>query len=316
MATRFLRQFKEIVDSGFSSNVNFEGDRLLGKDGTFNVRKTGLRWIERFDVFHSLIWMPWPRFVLVMFVGYFAMNLVFTALYVAVGIEGLAGVVAGSHDARILDAFFFSAQTLTTVGYGRVNPIGLGAEIVATCEAFVGLMSFALATGLLYGRFSRPRTKLSWSENALISPFKGGRALMVRVANRRESQMLDVSASMLFSWVEASDSGSVRRFYNLDLEYDRINLLSTSWTIVHPIGETSPLAGMTAAGLEAADAELILLLRGFDETYYQEVHARTSYIAREIVWGARFVTILGKNDQGQATIALDSLGRHEETPLP
>jgi inward rectifier potassium channel len=316
MAARLLRQFKETAASGFSSNVNFEGDRLLRKDGRFNVRKTGLRWIEQFDVFHTLIWMPWPRFVLVMFGGYFAMNIVFTALYVTVGIDGLAGVVGGANDARILDAFFFSAQTLTTVGYGRVNPIGLGAEVVATCEAFVGLMSFALATGLLYGRFSRPRTKLSWSEQALIAPFKDGRALMLRVANRRDSQMLDVSASILLSWIEPSGKGPVRRFYNLDLEYDHINLLSTSWTIVHPIGETSPLAGLTAADLEASDAELLLLLRGFDETYYQEVHARTSYTAREIVWGARFVTILGKNDAGEATIALDLLGRHEEAPLP
>jgi inward rectifier potassium channel len=316
MSVNFIKQFKEIVDSGFSSNVNYEGDRLLGKDGTFNVRKTGLRWIERFDVFHTLISMSWPRFFAVMLAGYLAMNLLFTTLYVVVGIDGLAGVVASDETSRILDAFFFSAQTLTTVGYGRVNPIGFGAEVVATCEAFVGLMSFALATGLLYGRFSRPRTKLVYSDNALLSPFGGGRALMARVANRRESQMIDVSARLMFSWVERSERDPVRRFYNLELEYDRVNLLSTSWTIVHPIVETSPLHGLTALELETADVEIILLLRGYDETHSQEVHSRTSYVARDIVWGARFTPVLGKNDRGQATIALDKLSSHEPAPLP
>jgi inward rectifier potassium channel len=157
---------------------------------------------------------------------------------------------------------------------------------------------------------------LVYSDNALVSPFKEGKALMMRVANRRDSQMIDVSAKLMFSWVEPSEKGPVRRFYNLDLEYDRVNLLSTSWTIVHPIGEKSPLAGVMPADLEAADAELILLLRGFDETYYQEVHSRTSYTAREIIRGARFVTILGKNGRGQATIALDKLGQFEPAPLP
>ena len=316
MTRDFFRQFKEITDSGFSSNVNFEGDRLLKKDGTFNVRKTGLRRLERFDVFHTLIWMTWPRFFVVMFAGYFVVNLVFTSLYVAVGIEGLGGVIDRGGQSRLLEAFFFSAQTLTTVGYGRVNPIGFGAEIVATFEAFAGLLSFALATGLLYARFSRPRTKLIWSDQAIVAPFRGGRALMMRVANRRDSQMINVQATVMFSLVEPTERGPVRRFYDLGLEYDEVNLLSTSWTIVHPMDEKSPLGALTAAELEAGDAEVILLLRGFDETYYQEVHARTSYTAREIVWGAHFVTILGKNDRGQATIALDRLGLFEPATLP
>ncbi len=316
MARTLFRQFREIVDSGFSANVNYEGDRLLRKDGTFNVRKEGLGWGERFDLFHALISMRWPAFILTMFAGYVAINIVFAALYLAVGIEGLSGIEIRSPGMRVLETLFFSAQTLTTVGYGRINPVGLGAEIVASVEAFVGLMSFAFATGLLYGRFSRPRTMLVYSRNALVSPFREGRGLMVRVANRRDSQMINVSAGLMFSRVEATEKGPLRRFYNLELEYDRVNLLATSWTIVHPIGESSPLSGVTAEELAKADAEIILLLRGYDETHSQEVHARTSYTAREVVWGARFVTILGHNERGQATIALDKLSLHEPAPLP
>jgi inward rectifier potassium channel len=316
MPAKFFRQLREVVDTGFSANVSFEGDRLLEKDGTFNVKKEGLGRLERFDLFHALISMSWPLFLLVMFAGYVAVNLIFAGLYIAVGVEGLSGFGFQSPGMRILETIFFSAQTLTTVGYGRINPVGPGAEIVASVEAFVGVLSFAMATGLLYGRFSRPRTMLVYSDNALISPFQGGRALMVRVANKRDSQMINVSAGLMFSWVEPSEKGPLRRFYNLELEYDRVNLLSTSWTIVHPIGEKSPLSTVTADDLTGADAEIILLLRGYDETHSQEVHARTSYTAREIVWGARFVTILGRNERGQATVALDKLGLHEPARLP
>jgi inward rectifier potassium channel len=316
MANAFLRQFKEVVDSGFSSNVNFEGDRLLAKDGTFNVRKEGLGRLQRFDLFHWLITMSWPLFLLVMFAGFVAINLCFAVVYLAVGIEELSGFAFQTPGMRLLETLFFSAQTLTTVGYGRINPVGIGAGVVASIEAFVGVLSFAMATGLLYGRFSRPRTMLVYSENALVSPFQGGKALMIRVANRRDSQMINISATAMFSWVETTEKGPVRRFYNLELEYERVNLLSTSWTIVHPIGEKSPLSGMTSADLENADAELIVLLRGYDETHSQEVHSRTSYTAREIVWGARFTPVLGKNARGQATIALDKLSLYEAAPLP
>jgi len=316
MTAKFFRHLREVVDSGFSANVNYEGDRLLEKDGTFNVRKEGIGWLGRFDLFHALISMRWPAFILTMFAGYVAINVVFAGLYLGIGIEGLTGMEVLSPGARILEAIFFSAQTLTTVGYGRVSPVGLGVEIVASVEAFVGLMSFAFATGLLYGRFSRPRTMLVYSNNALVSPFHDGKALMVRVANRRDSQMINVSAGMMFSWVEGTGQERKRRFYNLELEYDRVNLLATSWTIVHPIGEKSPLAGVTADDLLKADAEIILLLRGYDETHSQEVHARTSYVAREIVWGAKFVTILGHNGKGQATIALDKLSMYEPATLP
>ncbi len=316
MAVKFLKQFKEIVDSGFSSNVDYEGDRLLEKNGTFNVRKEGLGRLQRFDLFHALITMSWPLFLLVMFAGFVSINVFFAAIYLAVGIEGLSGIEFQTPGMRALETLFFSAQTLTTVGYGRINPVGTGASIVASVEAFIGVLSFAMATGLLYGRFSRPRTMLAYSENALVSPYRDGKALMIRVANRRDSQMINISATVMFSWVEPSEKGPVRRFYNLELEYERVNLLSTSWTIVHPIGEKSPLAGMTAADLEKADVEIIVLLRGYDETHSQEVHSRTSYVAREVVWGARFTPVLGRNDRGQATIALDKLSTFEPAKLP
>jgi len=184
---------------------------------------------------------------------------------------------------------------------------------VATGEAFVGLISFALATGLLYARFSRPRTMLVYSENALVAPYRDGSGLMLRVANKRESQMIDVSASMIFSWVETTDESQARRFFNLELEYNRINMLSTSWTIVHPIDGASPLAGKTPEELERAEAEILVLLTGIDEAFEQTVHARSSYRAEEIVWNARFQSMFLPVD-AQARVSVDISRVHEIEP--
>ena len=231
-------------------------------------------------------------------------------IYVALGVENL-GLIHQPGHIQFLNAFFFSAQTITTVGYGAIAPQGIWPNIVASFEAFIGLLSFAMATGLLYGRFSRPRAKLLYSENALIAPYQGSHGLMIRLANARSSQMIRVSARIMLSMVEEENNQPKRKFYNLTLEMDEITMLPASWTIVHPIDSESPLFGVSEETFIKSDPEIILSVDGYDETYSQQVHSRTSYKSEEVVFNARFAKILGRNNVGQATIALDRLSEIE-----
>lgn len=306
-----LRNLRGYSLSGFGSNPGAQGDRLLNKDGSFNVRKTGMPWYKRLSVYHSLISMSWWRFFGVIFLFYVLVNLLFASLYTLIGIEQINGMEGAASQSRFLNAFFFSTQTFTTVGYGYLNPGGVAANITASIEAMVGLLSFALATGLLYGRFSRPQARILFSHHAVVAPYREMSGLMVRIANVRDSQVTDVRSQMLFSAVITEENGPVRRFFNLDLEIDKINMLATSWTVVHPISEESPLAGLNASDLEQMDAELIVLVNGFDETYNQAVNARSSYKWNEMVFGVKFQPMMHRQEGGATRVELDKIGLYK-----
>ncbi len=306
-----MKNFRSIKSTGFGSKIENEGERLLNKDGSFNIEKGGLHWRTQFSLFHSLINMPLWKFMLCLLMFFVVINSFFALLYVLLGVENL-GLINQSEGMEFLNAFFFSAQTITTVGYGAIAPTGIGANIVATFEAFLGLIAFAMATGLLYGRFSRPRAKLIYSQNALIAPYlQDDKGLMLRLANARRSQMINVTAKVMLSRVEEKDGVRKRMFYQLDLEINQINLLATSWTLVHPITENSPLYNIGPEELRASDAELMIALEGYDETYSQQVHARTSYKHQEVIFNAKFAKILGRNNDGKATIALDRISEYD-----
>jgi len=303
---------RSILDTGFSNNAENEGSRLINKDGSFNVRKSGLFFMERFSVFHWLIKMSWIRFFLFMFLGYLIINFIFASLYYSAGIEGLSGDHSLTRSDQFLEAFYFSSQTLTTVGFGYLSPISTFHSLLATFESFIGLMSFAMATGLLYGKFSKPKSGIIYSKNALISPYKeDGRGLMIRLANAKDNHLLNVKANMMISWVDKNSEGNSRKYYALPLEISMINMLPASWTIVHPIIEESPLFNLTYEELSSGEAEVILQLEAYDETYSQHVHTRTSYKYNEIVWGAKFIPILG-HDGSYATLKMDDLGHYEK----
>lgn len=315
MAQNVKNRKISIIDTGFSAKAEKEGKRLLNKDGSFNVRKTGLRFMERFNVYHWLIGMSWPRFFLVLFSGYIFVNLLFATAYFIAGIEGLSGRHDNDVFGQFLEAFYFSSQTLTTVGYGFYSPISEFHSLLAAFESFMGLMSFAMATGLLYGKFSRPKTRLVFSENAIISPYKNGlNGLMIRLANAKDNQLTNVSAIMMVSWIDNNSEEQSRKYYSLSLEINSIYMMATSWTLVHPINEDSPIFGMSLEQLDECEAEVILQLEGFDETYSQHVHSRTSYKSDEIVWGAKFVSILG-HDGDYATLSMDEVGSYKEAEL-
>jgi inward rectifier potassium channel len=226
------------------------------------------------------------RFLALLFLGLLVTNLLFAAIYLGLGMEHFVRTGGAGRLDRMLDAFFFSAQTLTTVGYGHISPGSHLVSAVAALESLLGLLSFALATGLLYGRFSRPHARIRFSRQGLVAPYRGGTGFMFRFVNLRSNQLIEVEATVALSWLDG-ESGT-RRFLTLPLERNRISLFPTSWTVVHPIDEASPLAGMTEEDLRRAQAEFIVLIKAFDDTFSQTIYQRTSYTADEVAWGVRF----------------------------
>lgn len=276
-------------DLGFGSRVAQQTHRrFLNRDGSFNVERRGLSFLRSLSLYHALLTTSWTRFFLLIALAYFATNGLFALAYLACGpgaLRGAEGVTVGE---RLPEAFFFSVQTLATIGYGGVSPRGLAANLLVTLEALVGLMGFALATGLLFARFSRPIAQIAFSERAVVAPYRGITALMFRIVNERSNQLIEVTATVTLSRMEMVDGAQVRRFHPLTLERRKVVFLPLHWVCVHPIDEASPLRGVDAASFADSDAEVLILLTGVDETFSQTVHARSSYKHDEVVWGVRF----------------------------
>lgn len=299
-------RFKTLVennDTGFSNKASSQAGRYVNKDGSFNIQKRGLPVMERISFFHALITMKWFKFFILVLCSYILLNLMFAGLYLLSGLENLSGMTPENPIGEFWEAFFFSTQTFTTVGYGRVNPVGMASNIISAAESLTGLLYFALATGVLYGRFSRPVEKFLYSDMMLITPYKDITALMFRIANAKNNVLSNVEIEPIMSMTITDDNGvASRRFFALKLERNRINFLTLSWTVVHPIDENSPLYGFTPQDLEESDAELLLLINGYDDTYAQNVHARQSYKWHEVVWNAKFKVMFHPSDDNQRTI--------------
>src|SRR5580698_5718255 len=277
-------------DLGFGSVVSRESrQRLLNRDGSFNVVRSGLGVLESLAPYHQLLTISWAGFLGLVGLLYLVLNLVFAVAYLACGSDALLGPRAMMLGGRLSRAFFFSIQTFATIGYGQVGPNGLAANLVVTVEALVGLMYQALATGLLFARFARPTASILFSRYAVVAPYGSGPALMFRIVNRRRNEIIHLEAQVLFSSMEPDTrGGTVRRYLPLPLERNKVTFFPLSWTIVHPIDAASPVAGKTPQDLDQAEAEILVLLSGIDETFEQTVHTRSSYRADEIVWNSRF----------------------------
>jgi inward rectifier potassium channel len=300
-------------DLGIGAKAAESRARLLNRDGSFNIRRKGQRFLEWFSGYHYLISLPWWKFNLILLVAYIVINAFFGAIYLIIGTDGLAGIEGHSMIGLYLQTFFFSTQTFTTVGFGRIAPVGTGANITASLESLAGLLSFAFATGLLYGRFSRPVAKIIFSQNALIAPYENKTAFMFRSSNQRVNQLIDVNATVTFSRFERQANGErARKFYSLDLERQSVTLFYLSWTVVHPITESSPLFGVTKEQLDESNAEFLILLMAFDDAFSQTVHARTSYKSNEVVFGRKFKSIIHTAPDGITEIELDKIHDHEQ----
>jgi inward rectifier potassium channel len=262
--------------------------RTINKDGSFNVIRRGFRNLAG-SVYNYLVTIPWPQFLSLVGGAYLVVNTIFATLYTALGPDALRTSDPELGLGTFARSFFFSVHTLTTVGYGDLYPLGMLPNILAAAEAALGLMGFALATGLLFARFSRPNARLLFSEKMLVAPYRDGKSLQFRVANSRREVLMEVRADMMLMTVERGADGQLKRnWVELPLERKGIFFLALTWTVVHPIDEASPLWGKTAEDLEREQAELVILLKGFDDSYGQVVHARYSYRWEDIQWSAKF----------------------------
>jgi inward rectifier potassium channel len=295
-------------DLGFGSRVSNQFHaRFLNRDGTFNVRREGLPWLQSLNLYHSLLTISWPRFHALVVLTYFAANVAFALGYLACGPHAIDGSTATTFGGRFADAFFFSVQTMGTVGYGRLSPMGLAANLLVTLETLAGLLGLALATGLLFARFSRPQARILFSERAVIAPYRGGRAFEFRIANQRSSELIDIHATVVFTRMETSHGRRSRKYHNLKLERDHVMFFPLHWVIVHPIGADSPLAETDAKALHESEAEFLVLLTATDETFSQVVHARSSYKPHEIEWDAKYSDMFHDASNGSLRADLSRL---------
>lgn len=235
-----FRQLKTEENTGFGTNSTSTGGRFINRDGKPNTIKKGVSILDRFSWYHTMLGMRRGKFLSLLFLIYISVNLIFAGIYYLIGINHLAGVNTGSPYKNFTEVFFFSAQTFTTVGYGRISPTGFLASAVSTFEAFLGLLSFAIATGLFYGRFSRPRAFIKFSDNALIAPYKDRTAFMFRLSPYKNNSLSEVEVKLTMAVTTEENGKLTDKFYTLDLEFAKINGLALSWTIVHPIDEKSP----------------------------------------------------------------------------
>jgi inward rectifier potassium channel len=229
-----------------------------------------------------------------------------------IGADQFTGFISSTPGKIFKELFFFSTETFTTVGYGRVNPIGDMANLVAAVEAMSGFLSFALATGLIYGRFARPRAHVAFSDNAVIAPYKDKTALMFRfVCFKQHHALSDVTVQVNLAMIVSENGSEAKyRYYTLALERSKIESMPMNWTVVHPIDDQSPLAGFTSEDLAANDLEIYVLIRGFNDVYGNTVQQRTSYTYNEIYFNRKFIPMYHETANG-TVLELHKLSKHE-----
>jgi len=301
-------------DTGFGSNASDYGGRFINRDGTFNLRKEGKPFWERFSVFHSMLNLPSWKFIVLIVCFFLVINLFYTCIYLLIGTDGFTGMIASTQWQKFKEVYFFSTETFTTVGYGRVNPIGDGTNFVASIEAMSGFLSFAVATGLIYGRFSKPKSFLVFSDHAVIAPYQDKTALMFRFVSYKDNHILtNVEIKVNIGMQVEENNKPTFKFFDLHLERSRVDSLPMNWTVVHPIDQDSPITGFSMEDMKAADVELYVLVRGFDDVYSASVLKRTSYTYEEIIFNRKFKPMYRESDDGKTTIVeLHKLNEHVE----
>jgi inward rectifier potassium channel len=262
------------------------------------------------DFYHAVLTIPWWGFFVALVCIYFSANLIFATLY---WLD--PGGVANARPGSFLDAFFFSVETISTIGYGAMTPSDLYANVVMTAEAFSGLGLVAIATGLIFSRVSRPTARVVFSRVAVVTTFDGAPSLIFRAANQRGNQILEAEAFVdLLSQVETVDGHSMRRFERLGLVRSRHPMFALTWTLIHVIDETSPLFGATAESLLAQGAEIMVSLSGVDEIFAQRIYARYSYLPDEIVWNRRLADVLTMGEDGRRVVNYDNFHKLMDAP--
>ena len=307
---------KPTFDPGLTQQYKHSLRRAINPDGSFNVVRRGTSWHDIHPYLH-LVSLSWPAYLATVFVAYTIVNLAFAGVYFALGPHALISSsepTAGPE--RFFTCLYFSAQTLTTVGFGGIAPLSMAANFIAAIEALTGLLSFAVATGVFFGRVSRPSARIGFSPRALIAPYQDGSALEFRIVNRRANTLMELEATLILMTVERTDGGPKRTFTRLKLERDSVEFFPLPWTIVHPIDNESPLNGKTPDDLRQSEIEVLVSVKGWDETFSQTVLQRYSYRHDEIVWNARFTSAFVITEEGDLVLNIDAVGDYEVTSPP
>lgn len=303
---------KQAHDPGLGTSYQKSVKRMLNENGTFNIQRIGTVTGYR-DIYKYLVDLSWWKFAVFLTLAFLLLNSCFALGYVMIGIDQLQGIPASQNP--FVGALYFSAQTFTTVGYGAIAPKGNGASILASVEAFVGLIAFSMATGLIYGRFSRPSAKIAFSNNVLITPHKDGMALMFKMVNQRNSVLLNTKVNVMISisHKDHHQSAYLRKYYALPLEADSVRYFPLTWTIVHLINDQSPLYGMTMQQIRDNTTEVLILVEAFDETFSQMVLQKHSYADHQWLEGVRFKRNFSADDKGKIVLNIREL--HEVEPV-
>ena len=298
-------------DPGIGQKYAEVSTRVINKDGTFNVKREGVDGGLK-SLYQLLVDLNFFKFSVTIVALYVLINVVFAFGFYSNGVEYLSGRTTQGVWDEFLKCFFFSFQTFTTVGYGAISPMGSAANILSAAVALAGSMYFALVTGLIYGRFSKPKARLIFSENLLIAPYKNGKALMFRLANRRKNVLMQMKAEVLLVMKDGVGKDSKRTFFNLNLEINRIQFMPLSWTVVHPIDKESPIANFSIEEMKKRGAEVLILVSGFDDTFNQDVHSRYSYTASEFIDDAKFKPAFDVNVAGAVEIDIQDIHKFEK----
>ncbi|MDF3025930.1 MAG: Ion transport 2 domain protein [Fluviicola sp.] len=296
----------ESQDPGLGTAYQKSVKRILNEDGSYNIKRVGtIRMMK--DFYKYLVDLNAWKFGFFLVGSFLVANLLFAGIYCLIGTEYLHGINPDQNE--FVAAYYFSAQTFTTVGYGAIAPRGNLTSFVAAMEAFVGLIAFAIATGLIYGRFSRPSTKIAFSHNVIITPHKDQMALMFKIVNQRNSVLLNTKVHVLLSLVnEDSVTNMVtRQYYNIPLETDFVRYFPLTWTLVHLINEDSPLYDLSLSEIREKLAELLIIIEAFDETYSQTVIRKHSYAEHQWATGVKFKKNFSADDSGTIILNINEI---------
>ena len=261
------------------------------------------------DLYHYLLTSPWWVLFLLITVAYLAANAVFAVCYL------LDGGIDNARPGSFRDAYFFSVQTMATIGYGKMTPISAFSNFLVSFEALFGLVAFALATGLMFAKFSQPRARVLFAQKAVVHVRDGKLSLMVRLANERSTGLVEANLRLSMVREEKTLEGeSLRRIHTLALTRSTTSVFAFSWTAVHPIDEASPLFGQTAEQFAASKADLVASLVGIEEATGQTVHARHTWSSDEVYFGQRYVDVLVFLPDGRRGV--DYSRFHDIEPVP
>lgn len=295
------------VFSNFSKRPNI-------RPRAIRIGKRKLKWQGEYsfhwsDLYHWLLIASWTQFFSLIVGGYLVVNIAFAIAYLVGG-----NCIEKARPGSFTDAFFFSVQTMATIGYGAMYPKTTYANILVTLEAILGILAVAMATGLMFARFSRPTARVLFSEVAVICPYNGVPTLMFRAANQRDHKLIEAQVRMSLLRTEVTSEGHrLRRFYDLQPSSSQSPIFAISWLVMHPIDEDSPLYGETDASLVEEDAQIIVILTGLDETVSQTVHASQLYLPANLRWNHRFVDIVSDQADGSRHVSYSDF--HTTTPF-